>query len=181
MRIRPDETIALVIDYQEKLVPVISEKELLISNTTRLLKGLDLLQVPMIFTQQYTKGLGMTISELTELTTTPFTYYDKITFSSAMDPTITEAIEASKCKNIIVCGIEAHICVIQTVIDLQANGYQVYLISDCISSRKEYDKKTALKRAVSEGALLSTYESILFELTVSALNPAFKSISNTIK
>lgn len=181
MRIIPNETIALIIDYQEKLVPVMSVKEQLIENTSKLVKGLNILNIPTLYSQQYTKGLGMTIPELVETTEGDFTYFDKTSFSCVEDPAIIKAIESSNCKSIIVCGIESHICVLQTVIDLLAKNYQVYLVTDCISSRKENDTHIAMKRATSEGALLTTCESLLFELTASAKSESFRAISQLIK
>ena len=84
-------------------------------------------------------------------------------------------------KHIIVCGTEAHICVLQSVIDLLAEGYQVYLVEDCIASRKPADKETGIRRAMGEGALMTSAEAILFELTAIAGTPAFKQISRLVK
>lgn len=181
MRILAEDTLAIVIDYQEKLVPVMHEKELLIQNTEKLIRGLTILDVPMIVTQQYTKGIGMTVEELRNVYGTEFQYHDKLSFSCYEDEEIVSQIKKYKKKNIIVFGIEAHICVLQTVIDCIADGYHVVLIEDCISSRKENDKKIAVERARGEGAIISTYESILFELTRKAGSDIFKSISKLIK
>lgn len=181
MRIKVEDTLALIIDYQERLVPVINNSQELIHNTTKLIKGFNILDVPMLVTQQYTKGLGMTVAEIKELYGDDFTYYDKLTFSCAQDESIRKAIAQSGRKNIIICGVEAHICVLQTVIDLLADGYKVIIVEDCIGSRKEYDKLTAIKRAIAEGAIPTTYEAILFELTQVAGTQNFKKISELIK
>ena len=90
-------------------------------------------------------------------------------------------IEETGKKNIIICGIEAHICVLQTVIDLIAKGFHVILVEDCVGSRKENDRQIGLQRAAAEGAILTTYESILFELTRVAKTDVFKEISRLIK
>ena len=94
---------------------------------------------------------------------------------------IKKAIEEKGRKNVIVCGAEAHICVLQTVIDLIAEGFNVFLVEDCIGSRKPNDKAMAIKRAEKEGAFLTTYEQTLYELTLGAANPHFKAISKLTK
>lgn len=181
MRILAEETMALIVDYQERLVPVIDRNEELLHHTQILMKGLQVLGIPMLITQQYTKGIGMTVPELTEILGDSFTYEDKVSFSCAGDESILEKIKSLSKKNIIVCGIEAHICVLQTVIDLIALGYQVILVGDCVGSRRENDRKVGIKRAVLEGAIPTTYESILFELTRVAKTDTFKEISKLIK
>lgn len=181
MRILAEDTLALVIDFQEKLVPVIDRKEELLHNTEILIKGLRTLNIPMLVTQQYTKGIGMTVPQIAELTGKPFTYNDKVTFSCADNKEIFARIRESCKKNIIVCGIEAHICVLQTIIDLIAKGYHVVLVEDCVGSRKESDRQTGIRRAIAEGAVPTSYEAILFELTRAAKTEVFKEISRLIK
>lgn len=180
MRILKEDTIALVVDFQEKLMPVMAGKEELEVRTNILVKGLKTLEVPMLITQQYTKGIGMTIPSLFESSETE-EYFDKVTFSCFDDETIRAKIEESGKKNVIVCGIESHICVLQTCIDLKEAGYTPILVVDCMSSRKESDKEIAILRAQQEGILLTTTEAILFELTRKAGNPTFKLISRLIK
>ncbi len=181
MRILAEDTMALIVDFQERLVPVIDCKEELLHHTQILMKGLKVLGIPMLITQQYTKGIGMTVPVLAEVLGEEFFYEDKISFSCAGDETILEKIKASGRKNIIVCGIEAHICVLQTVIDLIALGYHVILVEDCVGSRRESDRQVGIKRAVMEGTTPTTYEAILFELTRVAKTDVFKEISKLIK
>lgn len=176
MRIIREEAAAVVIDYQEKLVPAMHKKEELIRNSQILLEGLKILGVPMCVTQQYTKGLGMTVSEIQEAAGTD-AYVDKISFSTA--DVIAEQIQGK--KYVILCGIEAHICVLQTLIDLKAKGYVPVLVEDCISSRKKNDKKMAIKRAIQEGAIVTTYEAVLFELLKEAGTEESKAIQRLIK
>ena len=176
MRIEREHTAAIVVDYQEKLVPVMNEKEQLIHNSEILLKGLKILDIPMYITQQYTKGLGTSIKEITDATE-DMAYTDKLSFT-AYD-CVADKI-ASK-KYIIVCGIEAHICVLQTVIDLAAAGFVPVLVADCISSRKESDKQVALERARQEGVIVTTYESLLFELLKVAGTDTSKQIQRLIR
>jgi nicotinamidase-related amidase len=181
MRILAEDTLALVIDFQERLVPVIHNSEELLHNTEILVKGLKALEIPMLVTQQYTKGIGMTVPKIADAVGENFAYYDKVNFSCAEDEAILDKIAESGKNNIIVCGIEAHICVLQTVIDLIDKGYHVVLVEDCVGSRRESDRQTGIQRALAEGALPATYESILFELTRVAKTDVFKEISRLIK
>lgn len=181
MRILAEDTMAIVIDFQEKLMPVIHNSEQLLHNSEILMKGLKALGIPMLVTQQYTKGLGLSVEPITDAFGEEFTYYDKITFSCLDDENIRRAVKGMGKKNIIVCGAEAHICVLQTVIDLIAMDYHVILVEDCIGSRKENDYETALKRAMVEGAIPATYESILYELTRVSKTDIFKEISKLVK
>lgn len=184
MRIKTNETIALIIDYQEKLIPVMNEKETFVQNSVKLIKGMKKLNVPMIVSQQYTKGLGNTVDEIQlalSESKEKFSFVDKISFSCAQNEDILPQIQKFAPKSVIICGCEAHICVLQTVIDLLQMGIQVVLVGDCIASRKEYDMQLAMTRAEKEGALLSTYEAVLFELCEKAGSDTFKYISKLIK
>lgn len=181
MRILVEDTMALIVDLQERLMPVIHEADVVIHNSSILVQGLKALGVESVVTQQYTKGIGMTVPQIMESYGDEFSYFDKVTFSCAEDPDILNKLQQSGKRNIIVCGAEAHICVLQTVIDLIAKGYHVILVEDCIGSRKVNDKAVAVKRAIEEGATISTYESILFELTRVAKTDVFKIISKLIK
>ena len=176
MRIEREHTIALVVDFQEKLVPAMNDKDKLIHNSCILLEGLKVLDVPMVITQQYTKGLGMTVEEITQAVGTA-EYIDKISFT-AFD-CIKDKISAK--KYVIVCGIESHICVLQTVIDLKAAGFVPVLVADCVGSRKESDKQVALERARQEDAIVTTYESLLFELLQVAGTETSKKIQKLIR
>ena len=176
MRIERENTVALVIDYQEKLVPVMQNKEAVIHNAGILLEGLRVLEVPMIITQQYTKGLGTTVKEITDAIGHD-EYVEKISYSAY--ELVKEQIQGK--RFVIVCGIESHICVLQTVIDLVAEGYVPVVVEDCISSRKANDKEVALERMKKEGAILTTYESILFELLKAAGTDTSKKIQRLIR
>lgn len=176
MRIEREQAVALVVDYQAKLLPVMNETEKLLHNTKILLEGLKTLEVPMYITQQYTKGLGMTEETIMEAAGTT-EYIDKIAFT-AYD-SVKWKLRGK--KFVIVCGIEAHICVLQTVIDLKEAGFVPVLVADCISSRKESDKLVAMERARQEGAIVTTYESLLFELLKVAGTDTSKVIQKLIR
>lgn len=181
MRIQKNESLAIMVDIQEKLLPAMFRKEELITNSLKLLKGLNVLDLPLLVSRQYTKGLGDTVSVLKEFIGEGTPDFDKITFSCYEDKSIKNYIDSQRIKNIILFGIEAHICLQQTAIDCLDAGYQVIVVTDCISSRNETDKNTAILRLQKEGAILTTFEAILFELTRIAGTEIFKEISKIIK
>jgi len=180
MRFLAEDTLALVVDYQERLIPAMHDREELIRRSVILLSGLKALGIPMVVSQQYTKGIGMTIPAITEAIG-HLDYFEKMTFSCYDDEAIKTKIDGLGKKNIIVCGTEAHVCVLQSCIDLKAAGYNVVLVGDCVGSRRTYDKKMGLKRAAREGVFITTYEAILFELLRKAGGDVFKTISKLIK
>jgi nicotinamidase-related amidase len=180
MRIKREKCTGLVIDIQDKLYPVIVEKETLLANCVKLLKGLSLLGIPTVFTQQYTKGLGATVHEISSLYPS-FTYIEKSTFSCMDEPVYADYLLRSGKTNVLLTGIESHVCVLQTAVDLQEKGYHPVVISDCIGSRNEEEKLSAMNRFIQEGICISTVESILFELTRTAAATEFKAISKLIK
>ncbi len=180
MRIRVEDALFCLVDVQERLFPHIGNKEILEKNLLTLVKGLKVLNVPFIVNEQYKKGIGETIPSLKELVET-YSSYEKTTFSCCQNDETMKAIKNSNKKVVIVAGIETHVCVLQTCIDLLENGFKVVLVTDCCSSRKENDTKFAIKRLIQAGAIPTTYESILFELTLDAKNPCFKEISSLVK
>ncbi|QZT36412.1 isochorismatase family protein [Halosquirtibacter xylanolyticus] len=180
MRITRENSVALIIDLQEKLVPVMRNKKEVIKNNQIVISGLKELGVPTIFSQQYPKGLGETIEEIKSLVE-DFISFDKADFSCYGHEMCKSFLHANEAKNVIITGIESHICVLQTALDLKDAGYNPIVVVDAVDSRKKSDKKVALRRFESEGITLTTYESILFELAGSAKAPAFKAISKLIK
>ena len=176
MRIEREHTAALIVDFQERLVPAIADHEALMERVQILLQGLKALEIPMTVTQQYTKGLGMSVPEVWEASGET-EYLDKISFSAreVAEPKIHDK------KYILVCGMEAHCCVLQTVIDLAGAGYVPVLVTDCIGSRRESDREMAIRRAEQEGAVLTSSEAILFELLKEAGTPLSKEILKIVK
>lgn len=180
MRIIPAETQCMIIDMQEKLVPAMFNKEACEDRVCMLARGLNLLEIPMLITQQYTKGLGGSLPSVYEAAGTE-EFFDKRTFSCAQDDNIVAALQKKNRKNVLICGTEAHVCVLQTCIDLKALGFQPILVIDAIASRKKSDLKAAIKRAMQEGVIITTAEAVLFELTVDSRHPKFRDISNVVK
>ena len=180
MKVFSNDTVAICIDFQEKLLPSINNWEEIISNSIKLIKGLDILGVPIVFTQQYTKGLGETYKDIRN-STKNFRVFEKSSFSAYENDVIKSVIDNLNIKNVVLFGIEAHICVLQTLIDLRLAGYNVFIVENCIGSRKLIDKDCAIKRAIYEGAAITTFESILFEFTIVSQTEQFKNILDIIK
>jgi len=180
MRITKENTIGLIIDIQERLFPVVQENEQLLKNCKILVEGLKTLSIPMLVTQQYTKGLGNTLPEIKDLIPN-FEYFEKTNFSCYELPEIDGNLQELNARNIIICGIEAHICVLQTAVDMKEAGLHPIVVMDCVSSRTNANLEIAKERFRQEGIMMTSYESILFELTRSAGNQEFKAISKLVK
>lgn len=180
MRVNKDEAAALVIDIQEKLFPHMHEGERFLERVVIFIRGIKILDIPFLVTEQYRKGLGETIPQIKELVDNK-TPLEKICFSCCDDSHIMTNLQKLNRKFVIIAGIEAHVCVMQTVMDLVENGFIPVVAEDCITSRKANDKKIALERIRNEGAIITTCESILLELCRVAGNEKFKAISALIK
>ncbi|MFP5526920.1 hydrolase [Peptococcus simiae] len=180
MRLFPESTLAYAIDYQEKLLPVMREADRILARAKILTEGLNILQVPVAVTRQYPKGLGDTVADLhSALGDAPV--YDKRSYSIYDADDLRQDLKNRAPKTILLYGIETHICVAQSAIDMTAAGYQVFLVVDACSSRYELDHKIGLKRMIHEGVGLTTVEAVLFELCRTSEHPHFKSISKLIK
>ncbi len=180
MRILKENTIGLLIDFQEKLFPHMQEKEQLELKVSKLITGLKILEITVLVTEQYSKGLGDTIPSLQKLFS-DCSAIEKMTFSCCDEPVFLKRLQQSEKKNVILCGIETHVCVLQTTIDLLQAGYQPVVVEDCVSSRNLNDKHIAIERLRQEGAIISSLESILFELARTSGTEIFKAISKLVK
>jgi len=180
MRIRKGETLAILVDMQERLFPHIHEHRQLVENVSKLIRGLQVLDMPILITEQYSKGLGPTILDV-QNTLQNYQPLEKMTFSCCGAPGLMATLRDRNIKNAILMGIEAHACVLQTAVDLLENGYAPVVVDDCVSSRKLHDKQVAVARMRQEGAVITTCESILLELCVQAGTDSFKAISKIIK
>lgn len=168
------DTALLVVDVQERLVPALSEGSRVVWNVRRLVDGAKILGLPVVGTEQYPKGLGGTVPELAErLGPLP----SKLTFSCGSCDELFEGLRSRNICKILVCGIEAHVCVQQTVFDLLSDGWRVYVAADAVGSRFGFDYRIALGRMDSAGAVLTTTEAALFEWCEAAGTPEFKQIS----
>jgi len=180
MRIKKENTVGLIIDMQERLFPVMNEKEALLKNCQTLVEGLATLNIPLVVSQQYTKGLGETLPEIKSLIP-EFEYIEKKDFSCWDAPEISAKLKQLEAKNIIICGIESHVCVLQTAVDIKAARLNPIVVMDCVSSRSQANYELAKERFRAEGIMMTSYESILFELTRSASAPEFRAISKLVK
>ncbi len=175
-----EKTALLVIDVQERLFPVMHEKEKLLRNVIKLIKGAQVLEIPIIITEQYPKGLGPTLPEIKALIP-DVKPIEKVSFNCCDEAVFCRALEALKRKQVLIAGIEAHICVYQTAIALSRAGYEVQVVGDCVASREPENKLVALFRMGAAGVSPTTMEMALFELLKVARGEKFKQISNIVK
>ena len=175
-----ENTALLIIDVQAKIFPVMFESEKLLENTLKLIKGIKVLEIPIYYTEQYPKGLGETIQQIKD-ELTDINPIEKMTFSCYGAYNLFDRLKQDGITKVIICGIEAHVCVLQTGLDLLANGFSVYLPADAVSSRKKFDYKTAIQRMRQHGIEITLTESVLFELLQVCGTDQFKQISKIVK
>lgn len=180
MRLMKDDAVAVLVDLQEKMVPPVQQPEELLKNCVTLMKGLQALEVPILPLRQYPKGLGQLVPPIVEALG-PHTPFDKVSFSGYGAQGFPQALEQLGRRTVLLFGIETHICVLQTALDLLDQGYRVAIVCDCVSSRRTRDHEIALRRAEQNGAQLVTMEGLLFELVERAGSPTFKTISSLVK
>ncbi|MBR6701388.1 MAG: hydrolase [Firmicutes bacterium] len=179
-RLTRENCVLIAIDYQEKLVPAMYEKEALIDKSARLIKGFSILGMPVVVTEQYPKGLGSTIPEIKEAD--PYAeIIEKNTFSAWDNEECVEYIRKMKKPNAVVVGIETHVCEQQTVLAMLEEGFNVYVAADCVSSRSAFDRDISIERMRAAGAIITTYESILFDILQWSKAEEFKQISALVK
>ena len=181
-RIAREDTQAMIIDVQERLTQHIFDHENIVKKTVTLIKGLQALGIPIMLNEQYKKGLGDTVPEILDVLDPENTKrFEKVTFSACDNDDAWNHLAQQNRSVVILFGAEAHVCVMQTALDLLDNGMQPVIIGDAVGSRFPYDKKQAIRRIRRAGGVISTVESILFELCRSSQDPAFKTISSLIK
>jgi nicotinamidase-related amidase len=174
------DTLLLVIDVQERFRPVMKGFDSMVAGCIRLIKTFQALDLPIVVTEQYPKGLGATVSELKDVLS-ELQPLEKTVFSSYGCPGVPEQIVHTKARKILVCGIESHVCVHQTVHDLLAAGYRVHVAVDAVESRHAQNRDLALGRMEQSGAILTTTETAAFELMADAKHEKFKEIQALFK
>ncbi|MBI4614894.1 MAG: isochorismatase family protein [Planctomycetes bacterium] len=175
-----DRTGLVVIDVQEKLVPFLDRKEHFLATIEFLVRTVRLLELPVLVTEQYPKGLGPTEAVVREwLTDSP--RVEKITFSACGEPAFEEALGRLGIVEPILCGIEAHICVLQTALDLLGSGRVVYLASDAVASRHAHDREAGVETARRAGAVVTTAETVAFGLFERAGSEEFKAMQKLVR
>lgn len=172
------DTTIICIDLQKKLTDMLDENSI-VNNAKKLLQAANILNIDTILTEQYPKGLGETIEDIKAIK--DFKTIEKTTFSALQTKDFEQEFAKLKNKNILIFGIETHICVLQTVIDLLQKNYNVFVLKDCSASRDKSNHKTALNLMQQEGAKIITLEIALFNFLKSSKHPNFKEIQALIK
>jgi nicotinamidase-related amidase len=183
-------SVVVVIDLQGKLMEMAYRSDMVIASTIRLLRMAELFRVPVVLTEQYPRGLGSTHPEVRKVfdqLTVTTRYLDKTSFGCCGDPDFERALVevlpdvGTEQRQVVVAGIEAHVCVMQTVIELLQAKNQVHLCWECVSGRGEEYRRHALERMAQAGAILTNHESVGFEWARDKDHPAFKDLSNLLK
>jgi nicotinamidase-related amidase len=180
-RLDPKKAGLLIVDVQEKLFPLVEHPCEILEKMQKLIKGCNLFHLKTIVSEQYPKGLGTTIEPLKEVLPSDAVYFSKTAFGCSNDPVLKEAIEKSGRSQWIVAGIEAHVCIYQTVRGLIDAGKQVVVVNDAISSRDIYDFSSAIAEMRDLGARIASVETVLFDLMEDASRPEFRDLSALIK
>lgn len=185
MLIENSNVILLVIDVQEKLFPKVFNKNIIEKNSQVLLKTFKLLELPILLTEQYPKGLGSTIVSLqkiySEIHKNNLLRFEKSNFSCVPEDNFKNILKNKKKKQVLILGIETHVCILQSAFDLKSEGYYPYVITDAVGSRDNNNHESALKRFVAHGIDLVTSEMVVFELLRNFKHPKFREIRQLIK
>lgn len=183
MRLNRGNTVFVIIDVQQKLMPAIDNADAVLRNVERLVRGAHILGIPAILTEQYVKGLGPTAESVRKAfeETSGYRPIEKACFSAHGCEPFTAQLGALERTQVVVAGVETHVCVYQTVTDLVAAGFEVTIVADAVSSRTAENKNIALRRMLSEGVKLSSTEMVLFELLGVSGTDEFRAISRLIK
>jgi nicotinamidase-related amidase len=175
-----ENSLLLIIDVQERLVNAL-DKSVVVTRAATLAKAANILEIPVIGTQQYPKGLGLIVKPVSQNFTPATKIIDKTSFSAVKEEGFLEVLKSFNKKQIVICGIETHICVHQTVADLITEGFEVYVVKDACASRNKYEFKQGIERMYSNGAKISCLEIVLFEWLKNSKNPNFREVQSLIK
>ncbi|MCE5195070.1 MAG: hydrolase [Nitrospiraceae bacterium] len=178
--INKENAIIVIVDIQEKLVQAMKEKDKVVNNCSHLIECGRIQCIPIVVTEQYSKGLGPTISELKDILPI-YNPIEKITFDCCGENFFNEALSALKRKKIILTGMETHVCVLQTCLSLIKNGFDVHIVKDAVCSRTKDNFKTAIEIMRNAGAVITCTETVLFQLLEKAGTEEFKAIAKKIK
>lgn len=180
MMLKKEETVLVLIDIQGKLAQIVDNSEFIIGNIATVVQGAKELQLPVLWLEQYPKGLGHTVETIAQHLTDQ-SPIEKITFSAYQTEEFVQALEQTGRKKVLLAGIETHICVYQTAADLLANGYAVEVLADCVSSRTATNSEIGLQKMMQLGATITSVEMALFEMQQIAKGDSFKAISRLVK
>lgn len=177
----PEKTALVVIDVQEGFRGVIADFDLVASRVATMIRGAQLLAVPVLVTEQYPKGLGRTAEEISSVLTDADEVFEKSAFSSCGADAFVAKLQGLGTKQVVVCGLETHVCVNQTAHDLMARGFQVHILTDCVCSRFDNNREAGLRKMLASGVITSSLEMALFELMRDSKHERFKEIQSLIK
>jgi len=179
--LQKDKTVLVVIDMQEAFRNSIADFTIIAERIAVAVRGFRVLEVPVIVTEQYPKGLGRTAPEISDALPDGVEIAEKTAFSSCGSQAFLDKLNETGAKQIVICGIETHICVNQTAHDLLEKGFEVHILQDCVSSRFEYNKKIGLQKMKINGVIPTSVEMSLFELMRDSRHEQFKAIQKLIK
>lgn len=171
----------IIVDIQERLAPAIANEAAALKATLLLVAAAQRLGVPVSVTEQYPKGLGATVAPLRAALDATAAIFEKMHFSAMRETPFAQHVASAQRKTLVICGMEAHVCVLQTALDAKAAGYDVALVTDAIGSRVEHSRTTALQRAQQVGLTLVTAEMVVFEWLQRAGTDDFKAIAPLLK
>jgi nicotinamidase-related amidase len=180
-RLNLNEAILVVVDVQEKFMPVLFEPQRLVFACQLLIGGAKILGLPILVTEQLPEKLGPTVTELREVLGSDYCPIIKAEFSAFANESFRRTFAATERTQLILCGIEAHVCIRQTTLDALALGYEVFLVEDAVSSRYEFLYRSGVQSCVEAGAKRTNAEAVLFELMATAEHPQFREVQNLVK
>jgi nicotinamidase-related amidase len=180
-RLNLNEAILVVVDVQEKFMPVLFEPQRLVSACQLLIGGAKILGLPILVTEQLPEKLGPTVTELREVLGSDYRPIIKAEFSAFANESFRRTFAATERTQLILCGIEAHVCIRQTTLDALALGYEVFLVEDAVSSRYDFLYRSGVQSCVEAGAKRTNAEAVLFELMATAEHPQFREVQNLVK
>ncbi|MFA0740685.1 MAG: hypothetical protein DFNUSKGM_000792 [Candidatus Fervidibacter sacchari] len=180
-RLNLNEAVLVVVDVQERFMPVLFEPQRLISACQLLIGGAKILGLPVLVTEQLPEKLGPTVTELREVLGSDYRPIVKAEFSAFANESFRRTFAATGRTQLILCGIEAHVCIRQTTLDALDLGYDVFLVEDAISSRYEFLYRSGVQSCLEAGARRTNAEAVLFELMTTAEHPQFREVQNLVK
>lgn len=181
MRVTRNNTLAVIVDVQERLHPLMYNADHVLTKATTLIRGLTVLDIPILITEQYPKGLGTTVEPIREALGDRFNPIVKSAFSCCDERDFSRRLTEHGRRTVLIAGIESHVCVLQTSLDLLDADYDPVVVLDATSSRSARDQEIAARRIEREGGRITSVESILFEIARVSGTDQFKSISKLVK
>ena len=176
-----EKTLLAVIDVQERMMPVIDRNGQIIANIAKMVRGCRTLGIPMLVTEQYSRGLGSTVAPVAEAMAEWYRPIEKMTFSAVTSMGFMQQLETTGAKRVLLCGVETHICIFQTARDLREVGWDVEIVTDAVGSRLDSNYQMALDRMARHGIEMTSVEMALFSNLKTAESPDFKAISAIVK